>query len=67
VVVSTAAVVLVALNVHQFALAGWSTLVWSSVVAIPVMALICAIMSRRQACKTADPASPGRRPAEKKS
>ena len=55
-VVSTATVVLVALNLHQFAVVGWSTLVWLSVISIPVMALICAIMSRRQACKTAGPA-----------
>jgi uncharacterized membrane protein YdfJ with MMPL/SSD domain len=51
VTISAAAVLLVALNVHQFALVGWSTLVWSSAIAIPVMALICGILSRRQACK----------------
>jgi len=50
-IISTAAVVLVALNIHQFALVGWSILVWFSVIAIPVMALVCGIMSRRQACK----------------
>jgi len=53
-IISTAAVVLIALNVHQFAVVGWSTLVWISVIAIPVMALICGIMSRRQACKMAE-------------
>jgi len=53
VAVSTAAVVLAALNLHQFAVVGWSTLVWLSVISIPVMALICGIMSRRQACKIA--------------
>jgi predicted RND superfamily exporter protein len=50
-IISTAAVVLVALNVHQFAIVGWNTLVWLSVAAIPIMALVCGIMSRRQACK----------------
>ena len=50
-IISTAAVILVALNIHQFAVVGWSTLVWLSVIAIPVMALVCGIMSRRQACK----------------
>jgi uncharacterized protein len=50
-IVSAAAVVLVAINLHQFAVVGWSTLVWTSVVAIPVLALMCGIMSRRQACK----------------
>ena len=52
VVISTAAVVLIAINVHQFALVGWNILVWISVIAIPVMALACGIMSRRRACRT---------------
>jgi predicted RND superfamily exporter protein len=56
VIIAAASVVLVALNLHQFAVVGWSKLVWSSVVAIPVMALMCGIMSRRQACKTTSPA-----------
>jgi len=54
VIISTAAVALVALNVHQFALVGWNVLVWVSVIAIPVMALLCAVISRRQACKTTE-------------
>jgi len=53
-IISTAAVVLVALNIHQFAVVGWSTLVWISVIAIPVMAIGCGIMSRREACKIAE-------------
>ncbi len=57
VIISVAAVVLVALNVHQFAIVGWSTLVWVSVIAIPVMALLCTLMSRRQACKVAETAT----------
>jgi hypothetical protein len=40
------------LNIHQFAVVGWNALVWLSVIAIPVMALVCGIMSRRQSCKT---------------
>jgi predicted RND superfamily exporter protein len=50
-IISIATVLLMALNVHQFAIVGWSTLVWISVIAIPVMVLLCGIMSRRQACK----------------
>lgn len=53
-IISAAAVILVALNIHQFAVVGWSVLVWSSVIAIPVMALACGILSRRQACKTTE-------------
>ena len=50
-IVSVAAVFLVAITVHQYAVVGWSTLAWMSIIMIPVMALICSIMSRRQACK----------------
>jgi len=50
-IISAATVVLIALNVHQFAIVGWSTLVWASIISVPAMALICGIMSRRQACK----------------
>ena len=52
--ISVAAVLLIALNVHQYATAGWSKLAWLGIIAIPVMALICGIMSRRQACKTSE-------------
>ncbi|HIJ66979.1 MAG TPA: MMPL family transporter [Planctomycetes bacterium] len=50
-VVSAAAVVLLALNLNQYTVSGWSKLLVFSIIAIPVMALICGIMSRRQACK----------------
>jgi predicted RND superfamily exporter protein len=50
-IISAAIVVLIALNLHQFAVVGWSTLAWISVIAIPIMALVCGVMSRRQACK----------------
>ncbi|MBN1806034.1 MAG: MMPL family transporter [Sedimentisphaerales bacterium] len=52
-VISAAAVLLVALNLHQFAVVGWGTLVWISLVAVIIMALLCGIISRRRACKTA--------------
>jgi len=50
-IISTATVVLVAVNLHQYWKLGWSRLAWISIIAIPVMALICGVMSRRQACK----------------
>ena len=50
VALSIAAVLLVALNVHQYSTAGWTKLAWLSIVAIPVMALICGVMSRRHVC-----------------
>ncbi|HUU16271.1 MAG TPA: MMPL family transporter [Sedimentisphaerales bacterium] len=51
--ISLASVLLVALSIHQFAIMSWNTLVWISVISILAMALLCGIMSRRQACKTA--------------
>ena len=50
-VISAAAVLLVALNLHQFEIARWNTLVWISIIAVPIMALFCGVMSRRQACR----------------
>ena len=50
-IISAAIVVLVAMNLHQYWELGWSKLAVISIIAIPVMALICGIMSRRQACK----------------
>ena len=50
-IVSVAVVVLVALNLHQYWHLGWGKFALVSVVAIPVMALICGVMSRRQACR----------------
>jgi predicted RND superfamily exporter protein len=52
-IISVAIVVLVAMNLHQYWELGWSKLAVLSIIAIPVMALICGIMSRRQRCKTA--------------
>ncbi|MBN2376753.1 MAG: MMPL family transporter [Sedimentisphaerales bacterium] len=52
IVVSLATVLVVALNIHQYAVVGWSKLTWISIAAVPVMALVCSVISRRQACKT---------------
>jgi len=51
VILAVAAVVLMVLNVHQFELAGWTTLAWLSAITIPVLALTCGMLSRRQACR----------------
>jgi uncharacterized membrane protein YdfJ with MMPL/SSD domain len=53
-VVSAAAVLLIAVNIHQFSLVGFNTLAWISIIAIPAIALACGIMSRRQACRAAE-------------
>jgi predicted RND superfamily exporter protein len=52
-IISTATVVLVAMNLHQYWRLGWGGLAVISIIAIPLMALTCGIMSRRQACKMA--------------
>jgi hypothetical protein len=53
-ILSVAVVLLLAINIHQYTVVGWSKLALLSIIAIPVMALICGIISRRQACKTQD-------------
>lgn len=50
-IISAATVILLTVNVHQFAVVKWNTLVWVSIIAIPLMALVCGIISRRAACK----------------
>ena len=52
-IISIATAVLVAMNLHRYWKLGWSRLAVLSIIVIPVMALICGIMSRRQACKMA--------------
>ncbi|MHC4334436.1 MAG: efflux RND transporter permease subunit [Planctomycetota bacterium] len=50
-VVSAAMVVLVSLNLHQYWNLGWTRLGLISIIAIPLLGLLCGIMSRRRACK----------------
>jgi predicted RND superfamily exporter protein len=50
-IIAVAAVVLIALNIHQFGLLGTTTLLWASAIALVVLALICTALSRRQACR----------------
>lgn len=51
-VISLSSVVLVLLNVYQFGKMGFNSFMWFSIVAVPVLAVICGVMSRRQACRT---------------
>jgi hypothetical protein len=53
-IISIAVVVLVAMNLHQYWHMGWGRLAWVSIVAVPVLALLCGAMSRRQACRWAE-------------
>ncbi|OHB60160.1 MAG: hypothetical protein A2167_08220 [Planctomycetes bacterium RBG_13_46_10] len=52
-VISAAMAALIAVNLYQNLKLGWSRLTLISIIAIPIMALICGIMSRRQKCKVA--------------
>jgi uncharacterized membrane protein YdfJ with MMPL/SSD domain len=56
VIISLSIVLLVAVNIHQFAVVRWNALLLVSIIAIPIMVLACGIMSRRQACKRAQKA-----------
>ena len=57
-VISVAVVVLVALNLQAYWGFGWSGLLLIGILAVPVMALLCSLMSRRRACRTDGGQSP---------
>jgi len=52
-IISVAAVVLITLNLHQYWDLGWGALGVVGIVVIPLSALLCGVMSRRQACRMA--------------
>lgn len=51
VISSITLVLLMAISLQQYTTVGWATLVWISVIAIPVMSIGCGFLSRRQKCK----------------
>ena len=53
-IISAAATVLIALNLHQYWKLNLGRLAWISLISIPLMALICGTLSRRKACKTGE-------------
>lgn len=55
IVASFTLVLLIALNLYQYARIGWTTLTWISLFAIPVLAFGCGLMSRREKCKMVFP------------
>ena len=50
-IISIAVVILIALNLHQYWHLGVTKLAWISAAAIPVLLLVCGILSRRNACE----------------
>ncbi len=50
-IISAAVVILIGVNLHQYWHLGFTRLAVVSAIAIPIMALACGLMSRRQACK----------------
>ncbi len=52
-VISISVVVLIALNLHQYWHLGVTKLTWISASLIPVLVLVCGILSRRRACQMA--------------
>jgi len=55
-VISVAVTALVAINLHQYWHLSPGRLAWFVIVAIPLMGLVCGIVSRRQACRRTDAA-----------
>ena len=51
IVSSITLVLLIALTLVSFTDVSWSTLTWFVVIAIPIMAVICGLLSRREKCK----------------
>ena len=51
IVASATAVGLVALNILSFFAVGWTTLTWFSLPAVAVLAIGCAVLSRRETCR----------------
>jgi predicted RND superfamily exporter protein len=52
-VISIAAVVLIAVNLHQYWKLGWGSMAFLSLAAIATMTAVCGLMSRREACRAA--------------
>jgi len=48
---TAAAVLLIAINLHQYIGVGWTTLTWVSLIVIPFLAFSCGFVSRREKCK----------------
>jgi len=55
IITGVAAVLLVVVNVHQFFRVGITTLTWISLIAVPVLAGGCGLMSRRERCRPPQP------------
>ena len=53
-ILGTVAVILIAVNLHQYWHLGWTRMGVLSAVAIPLLVLTCGILSRRQACRRAE-------------
>ncbi|HIJ65217.1 MAG TPA: MMPL family transporter [Candidatus Hydrogenedentes bacterium] len=51
IVTAVTAVALAALSIKQFLTVGWTTLTWISLAVVPVLALGCGILSRREKCR----------------
>jgi len=51
VISSVTLVLLLAISLQQYTTVDWTTLTWIGVIAIPVMAIGCGLLSRREKCK----------------
>ncbi len=53
-VISLVSVAIIALNAYQFGAVGFNAMMWIGAVSIPVLGLICGMLSRRRACRNMD-------------
>ncbi|MFW6189472.1 MAG: efflux RND transporter permease subunit [Planctomycetota bacterium] len=67
VVSSVAAVVLLALNFHQYWQVGWNSLTWMSVILIPLLVFGCGFICRRRACRRLEEEQEEAKPEEEES
>ncbi|MFO7974101.1 MAG: RND transporter, partial [Candidatus Hydrogenedentota bacterium] len=51
IVTGAAAILLVAINVYQFLAVGITALTWVSLAILPILAITCCLMSRREKCR----------------
>jgi hypothetical protein len=54
-VISAATVIVIALNVRQYWDLSWGLLGWTGIIAVPLLIVLCRLISRRQTCRTATP------------
>jgi hypothetical protein len=53
-IISLSAVILIAVNLHQYWQVGWSKFALVSVILVPLLVLGCGMLSRREKCSISE-------------